>query len=119
MDPLSYKALHVLGLFLVFTGLGGLMVQALTGTGDNRTVRRLVGIAHGVGLLIVLVSGFGGLARLHVGFPLWAILKIAVWIVIGGVIVVIRRQPKLVGVLWWLLPLLGAFAGYLAIFKPF
>ena len=119
MDALSYKALHVLGLFLVFTGLGGLMIQALTGTGDNRAARRLVGIAHGVGLLIVLVSGFGGLAKLQVGLPVWVWLKVAVWIVIGGVIVVIRRQPKLVGALWWVLPLLGAFAGYLAIFKPF
>lgn len=119
MDPLSYKALHVLGLFLVFTGLGGLMIQALTGTGDNRAARRLVGIAHGVGLVIVLVSGFGALAKLQVGFPLWVWLKLVIWLVIGAVIAVIRRQPKLVGVLWWILPLLGAFAGYLAIFKPF
>ena len=41
MDALSYKALHVLGLFLVFTGLGGLMVQALTGS-DNRAPAREV-----------------------------------------------------------------------------
>lgn len=119
MDALSYKTLHVLGLFLVFTGLGGLMIQALTGSGENRAARRLAGLAHGIGLLIVLVSGFGGLAKLGVGFPGWAIVKIVIWVLIGGVIVLIRRKPALVGVLWWLLPLLGGFAGYLAIFRPF
>ena len=119
MDANMYKALHILGLFLVFTGLGGLMVQTVTGTGDNRQARRLTGIAHGVGLLIVLVTGFGSLAKLGVGFGLWVWIKVAIWIVIGGIIALIRRQPQLTGILWWILPLLGTFAGYLAIFKPF
>lgn len=119
MDLLSFKVLHIFGLFLVFTGLGGLIVQTLLGGGDDTKVRKLTGIAHGVGLLIVLVSGFGAIAKLQAGFPLWVLLKIVVWLLFGGIIVVIRRKPDLAALLWWILPLLGAFAGYLAIFKPF
>lgn len=113
-----YKVLHVLGLFLVFAAVGGALIQTVLGGGNGRA-RRLTGIAHGVGLLIVLVSGFGALAKLGVGFPAWVWLKLVIWIVFGAVIVLIRRQPALAGFLWWALPVLGAFAGYLAIFKPF
>ncbi|HEX9731921.1 MAG TPA: hypothetical protein VGG06_08010 [Thermoanaerobaculia bacterium] len=112
-----YKVLHVLGLFLVFAAVGGAIIQTVLG--GNGRARKLTGIAHGVGLLIVLVSGFGALAKLGLGFPLWVVLKVVIWIVFGGVIVLIRKQPALAGFLWWALPVLGAFAGYLAIYKPF
>lgn len=118
MSLLAYKVLHVLGFFLVFTALGGAILQAHLGGGNGRG-RKLTGIAHGVGLLILLVSGFGALAKLGVGFPVWVWLKIVIWLVFGGVTVLVRKQPSLAGALWWLLPLLGAFAGYLALYKPF
>lgn len=115
-----YKVFHVLGFFLVFTALGGVTLQACLGGAANSTTRRLTGIAHGVGLLILLVSGFGALAKLGLGgVPLWAWTKVVVWLFLGGVTVLIRKQPKLAAPLWWILPALGAFAGYLALYKPF
>lgn len=114
-----YKVLHILGFLLVFAALGGMTLQSYLGGGDERKGRRLAGLSHGIGLLIVLVSGFGMLARLGVGFDGWVWVKMALWLVFGGVIVVIRRQPHYTGFLWFLLPILGAFAGYLALYKPF
>ena len=118
MSLAFYKVIHILGLLLVFTGLGGITLQAYLG-GGNGEGRRLTRIAHGVGLLLMLVAGFGALARLGMGFPGWVWLKIVIWIVIAGITVVIRRQPQLAGFLWFALPVLGAFAGYLALYKPF
>ncbi len=114
-----YKMIHILGLFFVFASLGALTLQAYLGNPLDARGRRLAGLTHGIGLLIVLVSGFGALARLGMGFPGWVVVKLVIWLVIGGIIVLIRKMPQLAGVLWVVLPLLGAFAGYLALYKPF
>ncbi len=114
-----YKMIHILGLFFVFASLGALTLQAYLGNPLDARGRRLAGLTHGIGLLIVLISGFGALARLGMGFPGWVVVKLVIWLVIGGIIVLIRKMPQLAGALWFALPLLGAFAGYLAIYKPF
>ena len=119
MSLLFYKILHILGLLLAFAALGALTFEAHVGRAENKEGRRLTGIAHGAGLLLLLVSGFGMLARLGGGFPGWVIAKIVIWLVIGGIIALIRRQPRWAGFLWFALPVLGTFAGYLALYKPF
>lgn len=111
-----YKVIHVFGILLVFTALGGFAARAL-GAGNERS-RKLAGMTHGIGLLIVLISGFGLLAKLGVGFPLWVWLKLTIWLLIGGVIVLFRRKPELAPVLWVVLPMLGGVAAYLALAKP-
>ena len=45
-------------------------------------------------------------------------LKALIWLLFGGIIVLIRRAPRFAPVYWWALPLLGAAAAYLALFKP-
>ena len=55
MSLAAYKVLHLLGAFLVLAALGA----ALAGGS-----RKGSGIAHGIGLLLLLVAGFGALARL-------------------------------------------------------
>ena len=81
----------------------------------------LVNALHGVGLLIILVSGFGMLARLGLnsGFPLWIWIKLALWVVVGACAMVPKRAPQLTKPLLVILPVLGTLGGYLAIFKPF
>ena len=117
MNPLVYKLLHIFGILLAFVSLGGLTFQALAGGNGDRG-RKLVSISHGVALLIILVSGFGLLAKLKLGFPFWVMLKIAIWLVVGGLVVAIRRLPQYATVFWFGLPILGGLAAYLAIFKP-
>jgi hypothetical protein len=42
-------------------------------------------ITHGLGLLLVLVAGFGMLAKLGIhGVPTWAALKLIIWVALGA-----------------------------------
>ena len=111
-----YKLLHVLGVLLLFVALGG----ALGGGGREPIGRRLVSITHGLGILLLLVAGFGMVARLGIAwpYPLWLWGKIAVWLVLGGGLALLWRRPQLARPLWWAVPLLGFVAVWLAIAKP-
>lgn len=123
MDYLTYKTLHVLGGFLLFTSLGGLMLSALsTGKPAEGKARKLAAMTHGIALAVILISGFGLLAKLQIPhdwlFPPWVWAKLVVWLLMGGVIVLIRKRPEWLRALWILLPLLGGVAAYLAFYKP-
>ena len=63
MSLLTYKVLHILGLMLVFSSLGGLLFHSLGGGGTKHRGHKLAGASHGIGLVLVLVSGFGMLAN--------------------------------------------------------
>ncbi len=115
MSLSAFKVLHVLGFALAFTAIGAAYASAAE--------RRLSGLTHGAGLLLLLFSGFGmlgalGLSHSPGGWPLWIWLKLVVWLALGAALVLLRRAPGLRTLLWWLLPLLGAAAAYLALFKP-
>ena len=84
MDPLFYKLLHIIGLGAMLLGLGGMMAG-----GNNR---KLFAIWQGVGLIILLVSGFGMLAKMGLGFPHFAIVKTVLWLVIGMLPVILRKM---------------------------
>ena len=119
MDLSAYKVLHILGLVLIFSSVGGLTLHALNGgSREDNQGRKLVGISHGIGLLLMLISGFGMIAKLGVGFPLWVWLKLGIWLVLGAVTALIRRFAGQAAALWFLLPLLAAVAAYLALYKP-
>ena len=100
-----YKIIHLLALAALMLGLGGMISG-----GANR---KPFAILQGVALLVMLVSGFGLLAKLRLGFPHFAMVKTALWVVIGVLPVVLRRAKAsitvsvlvtlaLVGVLAWL-----------------
>jgi len=118
----AYKVLHVFSVILTFTVLGGLALHSANGgnRGSNGS-SKLTGILHGVGLLMILVGGFGLLARLGTsgGFPLWVWFKLAIWLLVGASAVVIKRSPALSKALLLVLPLLGGVAAWLAVYKPF
>jgi hypothetical protein len=121
MSYQAYKVIHILGVLFVFASLGALMLASREGV-ERGNGRKLAGMTHGIALLLVLVAGFGTLARLGLGnpatWPLWVWIKLTIWLVLGGIIVLIRRAPQLGTLLWWLLPLLGGIAAWAAIFKP-
>ena len=118
MSPTTYKILHILGLLMAFGALGGLTIQSLVGN-EDRKARKLIAIAHGIGLVIILVSGFGMMAKLQYSYAhAWVWIKVAIWVLVGGLIALIRRMPGQATLFWWALPLLGGFAAWVALMKP-
>ncbi len=124
MIPLeTYKVLHILGVLLAFAALGGLTLTVANGaTKATSSVRRLIAIAHGVGTLVILLAGFGALARLDLkdgGLPGWVVIKLACWVVLALLMTVPYRWPAHARTVFWLLPVLGGIAASMAIYKPF
>lgn len=125
MSFVLYKALHLLGSALLFTAIGGAVMLAMTDAAQSSPkARKLVAATHGIALLVLLAAGFGALAKIGgtagagAGIPLWVWLKLAIWLVLGASLVFVRKSPRLAVWYWWLLPLLGGCAGYLALVKP-
>lgn len=121
----TYKLLHFLGILLVFAALGGVSLFAMN-LGDRRgnRARGLVAATHGLGLLVVLLGGFGllvhlGLGHNPLGWPGWVWVKLLVWLALGGLLALPYGRPHLARTLWWAYPLLGLVAAYAAIYKPF
>lgn len=117
----AYRILHLLGGFLLMAAVGGYCALALDPERPARPGdRRLLGMAHGVALVLIAVAGFGMLARLGVswGWPAWIWLKLALWAALGASPVVVRKAPRAAGLLLALLPLLAATAAWLAFQKP-
>lgn len=116
-----YKVFHFLGIFLTLSGLIGLATSALTQpAGAVQPVRRYSMISHGVGLTLILVSGFGLAARLGYmsGLPTWIYYKLAIWLVAGAALSLVKRAPQKARV--WLVCIIGLFtlAAYIATNKP-
>jgi hypothetical protein len=117
-----YKLVHFLGIFTVITVLAAASMHVLRGgTRTDNPYRKVMGAAHGVGAFLILLGGFGMLARLgimHGGLPLWVYFKLAIWVTLSGAIAVVYRGPGLARTLMFAVPLLAVLAGAIALYKP-
>lgn len=114
-----YKVLHVFSVLVLFSSLGTLAVSGLMRQGQ--AVQRMVKVAHGIALVLIFVAGFGLMARLGMfgAIPGWAWAKIGIWLLLGLLVLPMRRKPELAAWLWLAAPALGGLAAWLAIRKPF
>lgn len=114
MSIVFYRLLHVIALLAMATSLGGLIAGASGG------YRKALVALHGTAMLIVLVAGFGALAKLGIhGLPGWLIAKLVIWLILGGIVVPIRKQPEK-KVQWLAISVvLMGVASWLALVKPF
>jgi uncharacterized membrane protein SirB2 len=124
MLPYSfYKVLHILGIALTMVSLGGMFAHALNGglKSENQARKLLIGM-HGTGVLVVLVGGFGMLARIGfshgANFPLWLWTKLGVWTVIAAAAALPYRTRSMGRPMLLVLPLLAMTAAAMAVYKP-
>ena len=113
-----YKVLHIFSVFLLFISLGTI---AAVGNSQDGRLRRLAGVAHGVALALILIAGFGLLAKLRMfgSIPAWVLVKFGLWFLFGLSVLPLRRRPEWTLWLWLLIPVLGGLAAWLAVTKPF
>jgi len=93
-----YIMLHLAGAFAVAMAYGGLGMWAMNEKemGENR-FKKLGVIAHGVGLLAIIVGGFGMLANMGEN-PMtlgWVHLKLTIWLALGGGLTLLKKKPEL------------------------
>lgn len=118
-----YRLVHLVGIFVLFVVLGGMAWGTGRARADGAISRRLAMILHGIGLFVVLLGGFGLLARIGVmhgmSWPGWVWAKLGIWVLLGAAVAIPARKPDWGGALLLLLPAFGGLAAWLAIFKPF
>lgn len=117
-----YEIMHILGIAFIFAAMGGVAVHAANGgTRKASTTRTLVAVIHGLGALMILTGGFGMMARMGMmgqSFPGWLLVKLVIWVLLSGLVLLPYRsmslaKPFLIG-----LPLLVGVAAYMALYKP-
>lgn len=117
----AYKIIHILGLVFLTFGLFGLASVIWNGETPKPHLRKLMLAAHGIGLVLLLVAGFGLAARLGLArqMPNWIYAKLGVWLLVGALPALIRRMPQKAG-LWVVTTfILILLAVMLAVAKPF
>ncbi len=113
----AYRILHLIGLILVFLGLGGLVLKP---GGKDTPPHALAFMLHGLGMLVMLVSGFGLLATKFV-WPWggWVFAKFGIWLLLGAMPTLIKRGAIPFGLAWILTAGVGALTVWLVVAKPF
>lgn len=107
-----YKITHIIGFMMVFAALGGAIIA---GKNSDSSSKKVLGIIHGLGLLLVLVAGFGMLAKIRLNFDTRFIVKLVIFFILGGLLTLVYRFPKLGNASWAIIIGLGGVAAYLGL----
>ncbi len=118
MNYETYRIIHFIGLFTLMFAFGSLF------TGEKTTKAQAIG--HGIGLILILLGGFGMQAKLKdaytavygSSFPTWLILKFVIWVIFGGCMVLAKRRVIKGAAAWVLIIAIGSASAYLALKKP-
>ena len=114
----TYKLLHVASIFLLISGIAGIWaLRAAADSADYPGLRKLLMAIHGFAMFLVLLGGFGTMARLGVEmpWPAWIWIKMAIWIALGGLPVLLKRGSAISKGLFFAAPVLAAVAAWAAI----
>jgi hypothetical protein len=113
IDLNTYKLVHLIAIFALFLALGSAAVS-------EKAKSRWVAPVHGIALLLILVAGFGMLARLGIqgSLPGWIVGKLVIWFLLGASLAIARRKLLPIGAYLFIVVSLGGIAGALALWKP-
>lgn len=108
-----YKFIHLISILALIFSFG-LTIGHYKNSDKKNKLHSLI---HGISISLILISGFGLLARMsiHWPWPLWIGIKIFVWLSFGGIVILFRKKPcSLLGLVSILL--LGGLAIFSAIY---
>ena len=111
----TYRVLHVTGLMMLFFGLGAILLAK----GGERAPRGAMAL-HGIGLIVILVAGFGLVAKRGYTWPWpwWLFGKLGIWLLLGAMPVLVKRDLLPRPVAWVVALGIGALAAWLVIVQP-
>ncbi len=119
----AYKLIHFLGIFSLLIAVAISAAHVLRGgTRADNPQRRTLAIIHGVASFLILLGGFGMLARLDIlqgGLPGWVWGKLVIWVLAGASLTLVYRGREAARVVVIALPVLALIAAYFALYKPF
>ena len=118
-----YKLIHFLGIFLLLGALVAAAMHVLRGgTRADDPYRRRLMATHGIAAFLIVLGGFGMLARLgvmHGALPGWAVAKLTIWVLAGAAMALPYRNRTLARATLILVPVLLLAAAATALYKPF
>jgi hypothetical protein len=118
-----YEIIHVIGIAMLFVSIGGVAIHAANGGSKaNTSTRGFVAALFGSGAFLILLGGFGMMARLGLVRsipPNWLLVKMCIWLLLSAIVMVPYRTPALAKPFALLLPLLAGVAVWMAVYKPF
>jgi hypothetical protein len=110
-----YRVLHMAGLAMLLLGFGGILMPP-----KDAERPRMAMYLHGAGLAVMVVAGFGTLAKMNqeVMQP-WVIAKMVLWLFAGTLPALVRAGtvPRAFG--WIVVVALVTCGAWLAIVRPF
>lgn len=122
MPYYTYRLIHLLGIFALLMTLGAAAMHGLKGgTRADNPWRRQLGGAHGMALFLILLGGFGMLARLGIaqgGLPGWIYIKLGLWLVMGAAMTAAYKGRRAALTVLLGTPLVALLAAMTAWFKP-
>jgi hypothetical protein len=112
MSANVYHLIHVGGVIL----FAAFLFQAFSAAAAGK---KGGGMLTGVLSLVVLVGGFGLLAKLDLGFPTWVIVKLVCWLGLAAIAGMASKRPALRGILSLAAIALLLVAVAMVYFRPF
>ena len=111
----TYKLIHIVSIIIFFGSFGAAMLTGRSGIHEK--------IATGVSSLLILVAGMGLMARIGIKhasiWPTWVIVKAVIWLTLASLAPILSKRLGSSVFIFYLFVLLGGFAAYMAIHKPF
>lgn len=117
-----YSFLHIFSVIVVFFSLGALVIQIIQGkTKSTVEGRKCLAYHHGIGLLVIFITGFGLMARggFSLGENYWIFIKIFCWLVIGAFPAFAYKRRIPANAQWWVVLSVLALALFAVTIKPF
>jgi uncharacterized membrane protein SirB2 len=112
MSPTVYHILHVISLLALY---GGTFYAFAAPAETRKATLALTGVAS----LLMLISGFGLLAKLQLGFPGWVIVKLVCWLGLSALGGIGYRRRGAIGALKGTAFGLAAAAVFMVYARPF